>query len=76
VADVTHIRHKALARLRQTRDTHGQFDADPQRKTLCGASPTIHDLGWGDMRAPHSPAMQYVSCPDCRTLRFTKGDAS
>lgn len=61
-----HIRQKALANRRVTRDTYGAFDGDPTRKTLCGA-PAGLDMDWAETR--HAGPRKYVTCTDCLSMR-------
>ena len=63
-----HIRKKALSRgPRQTRDTYGAFDGDPQRRTLCGAASTTQDHSWAETR--HAGPRVYVTCEACKVAR-------
>ena len=72
-----HIRMKALARgPRQTRDTYGQFEGDPQRKTLCGDLPTVRDLTWAETRHPNAGALKYVDCTACLNARAARVPAN
>ena len=71
LAATAHLRRKALARgPRQTRDTYGMFEGDPQRHTLCGEPPTTRDMAWSEVRVATSPNFAYVTCEGCRSLRF------
>lgn len=63
-----HIRQKALGRRKVTRDTHGQFDGDPTRLTLCGAEAGL-DMSYDETR--FSKYIEHVSCAECVTARMT-----
>jgi hypothetical protein len=43
--------------------------AEDGSQTLCGADPTIEDMGYGETR--HASSLTYVSCEDCKKIRTT-----